>query len=115
MSRQLLTGFLLVCALVTASFAAPAQTCAMSMPAAQAMKCTGCCATMKSCVLPQHNPAQPTAAGDTVNVSVTLIAPVQRVLLSPALPALRRLAYFAPAQPLAPSPSRLTLFCTFLI
>ncbi len=79
------------------------------------MKCISCCATMRSCVLPQQNPAQPTAAGDTGPYSGTMIAPVLRELLSPAIPALSRPAYFAPAQPLAPSPSRLALFCTFLI
>ena len=115
MSRQLLTGLLLVCALLTASSAAPAQTCGMRMPEAATMKCINCCATMKSCVLPQQNPAQPTAAGDTAPHSLTMIAPVIRDLLSPALLALSRPADFAPAQLLAPSPSRLALFCTFLI
>jgi hypothetical protein len=105
----------LVCALVTASSATPAQTCGMSVPKAPTTKCIDCCATMKSCVLAQQNPAQPTAAGETAPHWVTLIAPVLRELLSPAIPALSRPVYFAPAQPLAPSPSRFALFCTFLI
>jgi hypothetical protein len=106
-------GFALVIALGAMSSRAPAQICGMSMPAPM-VQCD-CCATMKSCLLPQQNPVQPAAASQPLQQSVAIIAPVLHELLAPALAAPSSSREFYAAQPAAHSRPRFALFCTFLI
>jgi hypothetical protein len=113
MFRRLPISVLLVIALVAMTAQAPAQMCGMRMPAPM-VQCD-CCATMKSCVLPQQNPAKLAAAAQSSQQSIAMIAPVLHQLVAPMLGTLSRSGESPPAQPSAHSPPRLALFCTFLI
>ncbi len=88
--------------------------CGMSMPAPQKMHCTACCATMKSCALPQQDPTQPTTASTVAQQSIALIAPALPVL-SRELPTPHFAAPRFAAPSVSHSPPRLALFCSFLI
>ena len=74
-----------------------------------------CCATMKSCLLPQQNSVPPAAASQASQQSVAMIAPVLHELLALEPPVPSRARNFVTAQFAVHSPSRLALFCTFLI
>ncbi|MDQ6824679.1 MAG: hypothetical protein M3007_04360 [Candidatus Eremiobacteraeota bacterium] len=115
MPRRLTVGILLVIALVAMASQAPAQmVCGMSMPTTAKMTC-GCCATMKSCLLAQKNPAQPAAAVQHIQPAIGMIAPVLHELLTPGIAAPARAVKFATAQPAVHSPPPFVLFCSFLI
>jgi hypothetical protein len=113
--RRLAIAVLLMIALLAISWQTPVQSCSMTMPAAAAMKCGGCCATMKSCVLPQQSPLQQTAPAPATQQSIVMIAPVLSELLLAVIsaPDVSRQATLPP--PAAHSPPRLALFCTLLI
>jgi hypothetical protein len=100
-------------ALVAMSSRAPGQVCGMSMPTAM-VQCE-CCATMKSCLLPQQNPVQPATATAPSQQSVAMIAPALHELLAPEPVVPSRARNFVRAQFAVHSPSRLALLCTFLI
>ncbi len=86
----------------------------MSMPPTAKTTCD-CCATMKSCLLPQRNPSQSTAAVKHLQPAVVMMAPVLHALLTPAIASPARAVKLATAQPAVHSPPRLALLCTFLI
>ena len=92
------------------------QLCSMRMAGSPVVsKCTDCCATMKSCVLPQQNPARPAATNLDTQYSLVLSAPVLLPLLVPAPATSSRSRDSSPAPRKAHSPPRQALFCTFLI
>ena len=74
-----------------------------------------CCATMKSCLIPQQNAGPSAAVAQLSQQTAVMVAPALCEILAPlpAAPsfAIRDLA----ARPTAHSPPRLALFCTFLI
>src|SRR3981081_2822719 len=75
-TKQVTTVALLCLALFSAASHTSAQRCAMTMPA-RTMDCSAdCCAKMKSCVLPQQNPVQPSATAEAVQRSFVMIAPI---------------------------------------
>jgi hypothetical protein len=107
---------LLFLALFSAPLLASAQTCGLAMPVRTTMDCSAdCCAKMKSCVLPQQNPAQATATAKAAQPSVVMTAPVFDELLAPVPVQPFRPARFVAAQGPAHSPSPLALSCTLLI
>jgi hypothetical protein len=111
--RRFTISVLLVIALAAMTAQAPAQMCGMRMPTPM-VQCD-CCAAMKSCLLPQKNPAQLAAAAQSSQQSIAMIAPVLHQLVAPMLGTLSPSREFPAAQPSAHSPPRLALFCTFLI
>ncbi len=114
MSRRLTTGLLLLLALFLVPLQGPVQACGMSTACGAKMKCGSCCATMKSCVLPQQNPSQPSKAPVADTVLVTLAAPAAIVLLQELFA--RPIDFGAAETPrLSAGPSRLAVLCTFLI
>jgi hypothetical protein len=113
MTKRFITAAFLVVAFLTASSQAPAQACGMSMPA-PAQQCA-CCATMKSCLLPQKNPPESTAAAELSQQTVVMIAPILHPLLVPPFAVSLHGARISAAKLAVHSPPRLALFCTFLI
>jgi hypothetical protein len=114
MVGQLTIVVTLSLALWSAAMPVPAPGCAMSMSAAQSAPCTDCCATMKSCLLPQQNRVPPASASTGNQQSITLIAqPIASVVVQAAI-ALPRIN-FSGAEISADSPPRLAVLCTFLI
>ena len=114
MVRQLTIVVTLSLALWSAAMPVSARGCAMSMPAGQGGMCTDCCATMKSCVLPQQNRVPPASASSGNQQSITLITqPIASVVVQAAI-ALPRIN-FSGTEISADSPPRLAVLCTFLI
>jgi hypothetical protein len=108
-------GFLLGLALLLGAFQLPAQGCAMPMPQ-PAMPCGDCCATMKSCALPQHNPVQQTATSDLSQQSIVLIAPdLTQLSVQSLIAGQSRLSRHSATEPATHSPPRQAVLCTFLI
>jgi len=114
MVRRLSIALIVMLAVFTAAVRLPVQACALDMPAAQKAPCTDdCCATMKSCVLSQHDQT-PAVASTDAQPSVSFIAqPIQSLLVQTTVnlptPDLSR------AGILPDSPPRLAVLCTFLI
>lgn len=111
--RRLLIAVLLVFGLILVP-QTPAQICTMSMPAPSPAKCTKCCATMKSCVMPRQNPTQPTSAWTSNTAPIMMIAPALAVLLR-ELPATPVTFPRSAAQRLTDPTPQLAVLCTFLI
>ncbi len=114
MTRRLIIAVLLVMTLLSVPFAAPATACARPMRTTLSSNCD-CCATMKSCLLPQQNPVRPTATAETAQQAVVMIPPVLHVLQTPAFEVPFRRVDFLIASAPAHSAPRAVLFCTFLI
>ena len=103
--------------LLTALFSAPLQAsaprCAINPAGIAKASCAECCATMKSCVLPQRD-SQPTAASTAQENLVTIAAPLMRSLVVeiPATPVQFRHV----SRPFGHSSAlRQALLCVFLI
>lgn len=112
--KRCMTAFLLASALLSIPFQAPAEACGMAMPQ-PALKCGDCCATMKSCALPQQNPLQQAAAASAPYQFTPLIMPVGTELLSRFVLTATEQSFCRKRELVGHSPLKQAVLCTFLI
>jgi len=112
MVKRLAIAVLLVLGVASTVVHLPAQSCTMAMPIAAAS--CDCCATMKSCVLPQKDRTPPATANAAEHQTIALSVPeIQSVpLQSPVASATFN---SSAREALRDSTPRLAVLCTFLI